>query len=199
MALATYADLRASVADYLARSDLTSQIVDHIVIFETVANRRLRVRQMETTATLTPSAGSASLPADYLAWRRVTWTGSTRVELEYLHPSLLQAYYPSTPADIPQFFTIEGSTLKVRPTDGTGLEFDYWQKITALASGANWLFTAYPDIYLFGTLAESYMMVKDFDSAQAYKARRDELFDEIDKLSRKTSGPSAVRLFGQTP
>ena len=48
-----------------------------------------------------------------------------------MHPSYLQAAYPSSPADVPRIFTIEGSTLKVRPVDDTALEFDYFQKIAA--------------------------------------------------------------------
>lgn len=199
MALTTYVELKASIADYLARSDLTTQIVDYIDLFERAANRRLRVRQMETTTTLTPSSGSATLPTDYLTWRRVTWTGSVRRELEYVHPSYLQAYYPDTPSGDPSLFTIEGTTLKVRPTSATGLEFDYFQKIPALASGANWLFTAHPDVYLFGSLVEAYTMLKDYEAATVWKVRRDEVFEEIEKLSIKTIGPASIRLMSVTP
>ena len=83
MTIQTYSDLQTAVANWLARSDLAANIPDFIAIFEAVANRRLRVRQQESAATLTPSSGVASLPADYLAWRRVTWTGSTNRELVY--------------------------------------------------------------------------------------------------------------------
>ena len=199
MALTTNTELKAAIADYLARPDLTTQIVDYIDLFERAANRRLRVRQMETSTTLTPSSGSATLPTDYLMWRRVTWTGDIRRELEYVNPSYLQAAYPDTPSGYPSIFTIEGTTLKVRPTSTTGLEFDYFQKISALASGANWLFTAHPDAYLFGSLAEAYMMLKDFQTAALWKSRRDEVFEEIETLSNKTNGPAAVRIMGVTP
>lgn len=199
MALSTYTELKAAIADYLARDDLTTQIVDFITLFEAVANRRLRVRQMELTATLTPSSGSANLPSDYLTWRRVTWTGSPRCELEYVHPSYLQAAYPDSPTDTPRLFTIEGTVLKIRPISATGLEFDYFQKITALSAGANWLFTAHPDAYLFGALAEAYAMLKDFDTAVVWKTRRDGVFEDIEQLSVKSNGPASVRIMGVTP
>lgn len=199
MALTTYAELKSAIADYLARSDLTTQIVDYITLFEAAANRRLRVRQMETSTTLTPSSGSATLPTDYLMWRRVTWAGDTREELEYVHPSYLQAAYPTTPSGTPRLFTIEGTTLKVRPTSTTGLEFDYFQKVAALSGTVNWLYTAHPDVYLYGSLAEAYMMLQDIEKAVLWKSRRDEVFDEIEKLSFKTGGPSNIRLMGVTP
>jgi hypothetical protein len=201
MAITTYAQLQAAVASWLDRDDLTTEIVDFITLFEAVANRRLRVRQMETSTTLTPSSGSATLPSDYLQWRRVTWTGSVRQELEYVHPSYLQALYPDTPSDTPTVFTIEGSTLKVRPTSETGLEFDYYQKIAALSDAAttNWLLTAHPDLYLFGSLVEAQMFTVDPEQAAIWKARRDEVFDEISSLGRKSQASGAIRVMGPTP
>ena len=199
MPLTTFAELQTSIEDWLSRDDLTTaQVKDFITLFEACANRRLRVRQMETSTTLTPSSGSASLPSDYLMWRRVTWTGSTRVELEYVHPSVIQAYYPDTPAATPRMFTIEGSTLKVRPTDGTGLEFDYFQKVAVLsdANTTNWLLTAYPDLYLNGSLVEARMFEVDEERAAVVKARRDEIFAEIEILDQKTRGPASIRPVG---
>jgi hypothetical protein len=166
-----------------------------------VANRRLRTRSQELAASLTPAAGVATIPADYLAWRRVTWTGSTPRELEYVHPSYLHALYPTLPAGNPRLFTIEGSTLTVAPSDNSALTFDYFQKIPALsnAAPANWLLQAWPDIYLFGALAEAHGFVKDPDSLALWAGRRDAIFDEIERLDAKTRGPAAIRLIGATP
>lgn len=201
MSITTYAQLQTAIESWLDRTDLTATIPDFITLFEAVANRRLRVRQMETSTTLTPASGSATLPTDYLQWRRVTWTGSVRVELEYVHPSYLQGLYPDTPADVPRVFTIEGSTLKVRPTSTTDLEFDYWQKIPVLSvsNTTNWLLTAHPDLYLFGSLVEAQMFTVDPDQAAIWKARRDEVFDEIASLGRKSQGLGSVRVMGPTP
>ena len=159
------------------------------------------MREQEAATALTPSSGAAALPADYLAWRRVTWTGSPRVELQYVHPSYLQAAYPSTPSARPRVFTIEGSTLKIRPVDATALEFDYFQKIPALSDGAatNWLLALHPDLYLFGALVEAEMFGVNDERAPLWKARRDEIFDEIEKLSNKTRGAGAMRVMAATP
>jgi hypothetical protein len=198
MAITTYAQLQTAIASWLARSDLTATIPDFITLFESAANRRLRVRQMEAVASLTPSSGAAALPTDYLAWRRLTWTGANRVELAYVAPSYLQAAYPSASADTPRIFTIEGATLRIRPVDDTALELLYYQKIPALADGSptNWLIATHPDLYLFGALAEAQMFAVDPEKAALWKGRRDELIEEISALSNKTRGAGVIRVMG---
>ena len=200
MAITTYTELQTAISNWLDHTLFSARSPEFIALFEAAANRRLRVRQMEASTNLTPSSGSATLPTDYLSWRRVTWTGSSRVELQYVHPSYLQAAYPTSPSDTPRIFTIEGSTLKVRPVDDTALEFDYFQKVPALADNAtNWLLTAHPDLYLFGSLVEAEMFGVNDERAPLWKTRRDEIFDEIEKLSNKTRGAGAIRTMGPTP
>jgi hypothetical protein len=207
MPIQTYTDLQAAVADWLARADLSARIPDFIMLFETVANRRLRVRQQEAAATLALMNGVAALPADYLAWRRVTWTGNIPRELEYVHPSYLHALFPTLPQGNPRYFTIEGGNLTLGPSDDTAIAFDYFQKIPALAAlagevppvAANWLLAAYPDLYLFGALAEAYAYAKDPDNMALWGGRRDAIFDEIERLDAKTRAPAALRVMGPTP
>jgi hypothetical protein len=203
MSITTYAELRAAVENWLDHTLFTARVPEFIALFEATANRRLRVRQQEASTALTPSSGAVALPGDYLAWRRVTWTGSPRVELQYVHPSYLQAAYPSSPSDVPRIFTIEGSTLKVRPVDGTALEFDYFQKIPALSpgadSGTSWLLAAHPDLYLFGALVEAEMFGVNDERAPLWKGRRDEIFDEVERLSNRTRGAGTIRVMGVTP
>src|SRR5215831_11445401 len=202
MSITTYAELQTAIGNWLDHSLFTARIPEFIALFEACANRRLRVRQQEATTSLTPDAnGSATLPTDYLALRRVTWTRAPRVELQYVHPSYLQAAYPSSPTDVPRIFTIEGATLKIRPLDGTPLELDYFQKVPALSDGnsSNWLLAAHPDVYLFGSLVEAEMFGVNDERAPAWKARRDEIFDQIERLTNKTRGAGAMRVMGVTP
>jgi len=201
MPIQTYSDLQSAIGNWLARADLAASIPDFITIFEAVVHRRLRVRQQESAATLTPSSGVAALPSDYLAWRRVTWIGSTSRELEYVHPSYLHALYPTAPAGPPRLFTIEGATLTVAPRDDGALTFDYFQKIPTLsdANPTNWLLAAWPDLYLFGGLAEAHGFVKDTDSLTLWASRRNELIDEVERLDAKTRGPTGIRVMGATP
>ena len=291
----TYSALQTAVGDWLARPDLSSNIPDFIMLFETEANRTLRTRNMEITTLLYPAtaysftvtncanngsnlirvtftatststvviqaalgtgsevaianvngtveannswivtlvdsadvdlqnstfinaytsggtlynsnAGQVALPSDYLVYRRLTWTGTPQQELEYMQPSMLRIRHPLTNSDNlplagpwPSGFTVEGGNLIVRPIMNTAVEFDYYQKIPALASAAtsgsstNWLMTTWPDAYLAGSLAEAYVFQKDYDQAAIWKQRRDDFFERITKLDQKTRGSAGAAI-----
>jgi hypothetical protein len=198
MALTTYAELQSAIASWLARDDLTAYIPDFIRLFEAAAARKLKVRPQEATVTLTPTSGVATLPTDYLGYRNVTWSGSPTRGLSYVHPTIF-AGYANDGAGVPSVFTIKGESLLVAPTDDTALSFDYFQRTAALATGLNWLFTNHPDAYLFGSLCEANAFNKDVDPAGLWKARRDEVFDEIAKVDFNERSGMAVRVYGQTP
>lgn len=198
MALTTYAELQSAIASWLARDDLTPYIPDFITLFEAAAARKLKVRLQETTTTLTPSSGVATIPSDYVGHRRVTWTGSPIHELSYVAPPIYAGYLESG-SGTPSVFTIEGSNLRVAPSDDTALTFDYYARTAALASGLNWLLTNHPDAYLFGSLCEANAFNKDVDPAGLWKARRDEVFEEINRLDFNERQGMAVRVFGVTP
>lgn len=194
MTIGTYTLLQSAVASWLGRSDLTATIPDFVSLFEAYVNRALRVRQMETLASITMSEGAGALPSDFIAWKRVTWTGSPRRELEYVHPSYLQASNPSQISDLPCRFTIEADQISVAPSDDTALEMLYWARVPALAdTPTNWLLSTYPDLYLFGTLVEANAFILNADGAALWKGRRDELIGEIKSLDMKHRGPASIK------
>jgi hypothetical protein len=98
-------------------------------------------------------------------------------------------------------FSIEGASLTIRPVDDTALELDYFAKVAGLSNAApsNWLLAAHPDLYLFGALVEAEMFGVNDERAPVWKARRDEIFDEIVTLSNKSRGAGAIRVMGVTP
>ena len=59
--------------------------------------------------------------------------------------------------------------------------------------------SAHPDLYLFGTLTEAQAYTVNAETAALWKARRDELFEEIAQLSNKSRGAGSVRAMGPTP
>ncbi len=194
MAITTYAQLQTAIASWLARSDLTSTIPDFITLCETTLNRNLRCREMMHTTTLTPSSGTATLPTDYVAWRRVT--GSLGQPLEYAEPDWLYGAYPTAASGTAGYFTIEGESLIVRPSDDTALTFSYYKKIPALADATNWLLTKYPDVYLFGSLVEADVFIKDPDEALLFKQRLERALKEIEGVDFRSAGALSMRSNG---
>ena len=198
MAITTYAELKTAAANWLSRSDLGSRIPEFIALAEAHFNRRLRVREQETSAGIAMVGGAGTLPADYLQWREVKWPGSVARSLEYADRAWLTETYPDSPSAAPRYFTIEGTTISVVPVDDTSLTLRYYRKVPALSDAAptNWLIAAHPDLYLFGTLTEAQGLIQGLDKGMVWKARRDELIGEIMQLAQRGKAPGEIRLQG---
>ena len=203
MAITSRATLETAIDNWLARDDIASaRKQEFIALFEAVANRRLRVRQMESSDDLTTSSGAVALPSDFNAVRSLVWNGSVNQVLDYMTPRLFMAYHPDTTntEGTPTIYTIEGETLRIKPVDDDTDAFTlrYWARLDALDAddATNWLLTAYPDCYLFGALVEANAYLQNAEAAMLWKARRDECFEEIIRDSNKSQGPMAIRPIG---
>ena len=202
MAIDTYATLKVAIANWLGRDDIAdARISEFVAMFEAVANRVLRVRQMEASTTLTPTSGVATLPTDYLNYRKVVWAGSENRVLEYVSPEYFNTTYRTATSQTPSVFTIEGTQIKVNSSEDENITFGYIQKIPALSDSAttNWLLTAHPDLYLYGSLVEAEMFTVNDERALSWKSRRDELLEEVRQLSNRTRGAGRIRLVQPTP
>ena len=73
MSIGTYAELKTSIANFLARDDLTAQIPDFIQLAEGRMSRELETREQEkrSTATLTSGDEYIALPTDMREVREV--------------------------------------------------------------------------------------------------------------------------------
>src|SRR5688572_10528108 len=103
MAISTFAELQTAIGGWIDRASL-AQIPDFITLFEAQVNRRLMVRQQTTSATVTMSGGSGSLPADYLEWKRVTWNGDPTRDLDYVTPAFLSRVNAGSESADPTYF-----------------------------------------------------------------------------------------------
>lgn len=160
MPLANYADLKAEVAAWLRRSDLTAEIPTFIALAEAQMNRRLRVRPMAARAAESWSQEYQALPSDFLAEREMTLSdGGAAHRLAYLTPEQMDACTRTASSGRPRFYGLYGGMVRLhpapdRPYDG---ELVYLAAIPALsdANPTNWLLTQHPDAYLYGALAQS--------------------------------------------
>src|SRR5512139_980983 len=132
MGISTYTDLLASVATWLHRSDLTAVIPDFVDICESNLNRDLRCSQMETSVALTVTAGSAALPADFLAVRTILTDASPPKALTYVQPEDWARYGQQSGTTL--YYTILGDSVKFAEYQVVTPTLYYYQKIPALAS-----------------------------------------------------------------
>lgn len=169
MAITDYDSLITAIGDNLARSDLASFAPDFIAQSEQVFNHGsesispLRVRDMETVTTLSPTANVYTLPSDYLQYRRVAENSATWRDLEYIAPTAVNQQYPLRTSGPSNHFTIIGGSLYTYPLSSNDVEFVYYAAIPALTSSAttNWLITKAPSLYLRMSLMFAYDFIKD--------------------------------------
>jgi hypothetical protein len=157
LSLTTYTTLKASIADTLHRSDLTSVIPDFVTLAEDKLNKRLRIRAMETRVTTTATSEYVALPDGFLAMRNFQVNSSPRTRLEYATPEYLDKNYPdSATTGTPAFYTFVGGVIQLAPVPASEtLEMDYYKKWDLATDASNWLLTNAPRCYYYGSLMEA--------------------------------------------
>ena len=158
MALTTYTELKASLANWLNRSDLTTEIGDDFIkLAEADFNSKLRVRSMIDQVSITISAETVALPTDFLQIRDFyILAGQTKTPLVYSTPATMDATSGTSTTGRPSTFTILGDTVRFSPKpDATyTAKMNYFKKFPALSSSVatNYILKSHPAIYLYGSL-----------------------------------------------
>lgn len=166
MSITNYSDLKTTIASYLARSDLTTQIPDFIQLAETRLRRELRIRQMlkvVTTATVAGD-GTVELPSDYLQMRDLHMNTNPIQTLGYQSPSNFYRNTNSSITGVPVQYTVLAQEFQFAPIpDGVyTLQMIYYATPPYLTTSntSNVFLANCPDLLLYGALgeAESYLM-----------------------------------------
>lgn len=184
MSITTYSQLKASIANWLNRDDLTAVIPDFIALAETDINRRVRHWRMEKRSTASIDSRYTELPPEFLEPIRfhldvnespLELTGSS--ELQKSRGKTLDQ--PGTP----QFYAVTGSQLEVWPLpDGTYTgELYYFAKTSPLndETATNWVLQYHPDVYLYGALTHSAPYLADDQRAAVWASLYQSAIDGI--------------------
>jgi hypothetical protein len=161
MAFTTYSELKTSIASYLGRSDLTTQIPDFITLAETRLQRELRTRPMlkSATATMTGGDNTVGLPTDFLEMRDLYIQGNPRQPVSFMSPSAFTRNARAEESGKCIDYTILGAEMAFAPIPDTAyvLEMLYYYKPTVLsdANSSNVFLANYPDALLYGALAQA--------------------------------------------
>lgn len=166
MSLATYSDLKTTVANYLARTDLTTQIPDFIRFAELRLRRELRIRQMLKSVTTTTTGGdpTVALPSDFLEARDFFVSTNPIQPLTYNSPAIFSRNTRSTQSGKPLDYTILASEFKLAPTPDSNytLELLYFSAPVFMddSVSSNAFMANAPDALLYASLleAEPYLM-----------------------------------------
>jgi len=197
MALTNYTTLKTSIANWLNRSDLSSEIADDfIVLTEADFNSKLRVRKMIAQSTFTIDTETEALPTGFLQVRDLyILSGSTKHPLRYMTPSQMDQVKGTSQTGIPQAYTILGDTFRFMPKPDSSYSgvLNFYKKFDALSdtNTTNFILTDHPSIYLYGSLFHAANFLGGYNPQQiqtwqqmyATALERLELNDKEDQFS----------------
>ncbi len=162
MALSTYTELKASIANFLNRSDLTTEIQDDFIkLTEADFNAKLRIRQMEQQDDLTINAEQVNAPTGFLAVRSFyVLQSSVKYPLEYITPHNMFEIKGGSRTGRPRTYTIEADNevekFRFGPAPDTSYtgKLSYYKAISELSDSntSNYILNKHPAIYLYGSL-----------------------------------------------
>lgn len=157
MSITTYDGLKASIANWLNRDDLTNEIPDFITMAETRLAHEVRIPTLEKKALITVDTdGYSTIPADFLEVKDIFYNGTP---LQRLSVTKMHTY--SGESGTPLYFAREAGKLLFYPTPtmsaSDSLEMIYYYKVDPLSDAAptNVLLSTTPELYLYGSLVEA--------------------------------------------
>lgn len=190
MSFTSYSELKTTIAGYLARTDLTTQIPDFIRLAELRLRRDLRIRQMlksVTTATVA-SDSTVELPSDFLEVRDFVVVGNPVRPLNYYSPSAFNRNTRTWEIGKPVDYTVLANDFQLAPIPDSvyTLKMFYFAAPVFLSdsNSSNAFLANTPDALLYGALLEAAPYLMDdarintwgtmFDRAMSSITRSDE-------------------------
>lgn len=200
MAIATYSDLKSTIADWLNRTDLTAVIPSFISLAEAAFNKDERFRNQKSIvrATATFDEEYEALPSDYLEMLNLTnLTTVPFTRIQFLTLNQADEYKRSfDTSGVPKYYSIVGSQLQLLPVPGASItaEMVYYAKIPALSDSntTNWLLTNHPDVYLYGTLIQSAPYLKDDERVAVWASLFEKAVNDMDVADDRALYAGAV-------
>lgn len=162
MAITNYGLLKAAIADWVNRDDLTNVIQTFIDLAHARLNRTVRVADMIQRTETQLDSRFTQVPADFLQMRAIQLRATPTKALTFLTAEQIIQERMTVVGDTagePHYYSILGDTIEVLPAPDAvyELEISYYQKIPVMTadSDTNWLLLKAPDAYLYGALIES--------------------------------------------
>jgi hypothetical protein len=196
MALATYGDLKTTVARYLGRADLTSSIPDHATMAHAQLMRDLRGHPFLQTrnAAFSITGEYVDAPADMMELVSIARNDSPTMPLQFMQPDMMTKRFQGTTGS-PLYYCFVGDTtagtVNFRfgpPPDGTyTATVEYYARITFFSSdgATNWILTDHPDVYLYGTLLQATGEIKDDPRIQLWDAGYQRALESLKQAGKR--------------
>lgn len=176
MSLATYADLKTSLAAWGGRSDLTSVIPDFVALCHATLMRDLRghLRLQRRVDNFAVSAEYVPVPVDFMELVSAYLNTSPVTPLNFMPAESIAKY--ATGTDTPKYISMGGSNAGGQetfrfapvPSGSNTATIEYYARLPFFPNdtATNWILTDHPNLYLYGSLFHLYAYIKDMEAAQ---------------------------------
>lgn len=192
-----YTTLQATIASYLARSDLTATIPEFIRLAEDRLARDLRIRPMlkVVTTTTTASDGTVEIPADFLAMKDLHISSSNPIQtVTFQSTSNFFRNTRATASGLPVFYTALGQEFRFAPTPDAAytLQMLYYFKPAYMSSTVSsnlWLANT-PDLLLYAALGEAEPFLMNDERLATWSAMYDRGVNALTKSDDEGEFPA---------
>ena len=202
MALTNYGTLQTAVADWLLRTDLTTQIVDFINLAEAELARRVRRSSARTTMSIT--LRDTTLPSDVAELRSIyPQSGEPYKDLpmNVVSPEVL-AEMTARHAGVagrPRWASIFGNHLLTAPAPDKAytVEIIYFQKLVPLTGGStantNTILSEAPDAYLYGALLQAAPFLEHDARLPIWQQKFDNAINQLNEVRDREEYNASIR------
>ena len=200
MPITTYAELKATIADFLNRDDVAAISDTFISNAEDDLNLQLRHWRQEKRSTAEIDTQYSAIPADMLEVIRFYITSGDTRPLELISQSemLDRKFRNLNTSGQPAYYALTAGESEVYPVpDGTYTsELYYYSRIPALSDSntSNWVLDYYSSAYLYGSLIHSAPYLKDDARIQVWAALYQRTIDAMNTESEKAKYGGSGRL-----
>jgi hypothetical protein len=157
MSLDTYSNLKATIANFLDRDDLTAYVDDFIDLAEARHKREIIVREMISRSQASLSGRYMALPTRFVKMKTLRLLTTPVTVLTELNLHEMNRERDETTGK-PLFFTVhEEVEFDVTPDSAYTAEMIYYASFSPLSDSntSNALLVRAPDAYLYGALVAS--------------------------------------------
>lgn len=186
MAISTYTELLTALENWSANTEHTNRLPEFIALCENriwyghgdesdpLHSEPLKISAMEATTDLTIDEQEVAHPTDFLYARRLYLDTIPKVDLTYMPPD---RFWQSTQARLdttgkPELYTNEGTNFVFAwsPDSTYTGKLLYYKKLTGLSpsNDSNWIITNAPAMYLYGSMLEYYLYLRNDTEIQKY-------------------------------
>ena len=185
-----FTDLKAAVANWMARADVAGQAEEFIQLAEARLNRELKT--IETDATITGTLGSLEIDVSAQSVESPIALFLVRDDDEYqLTPKAAGTFARLSVDGPPRYFSFDKNDDKIEFERQLDAAYSFrlrYEQYFALSDSAttNWLLTHHPDVYLAAVLVWGGLFTKDSPHAAQFQAVLNSSIPEVKSAIAQT-------------